>query len=298
MFPQTYPYSILSAGIGLIPVQYKDKRPDAKLLPKDDNGQPTWQPFKTQLPSQDDLARWFITPHNYGVVTGWRGLLVLDFDDSNEYARWRMWAVKRGGLANFAATSAFQVQSSRGVHVYLRCETPGANRKIGKIDVKFRGYVLGPGSIHPTGVEYKALKDAFILPLIATLSDVLPAEMLQHTELPQNINKPMQLTSDPWKAAMEPPVILGNGVVDKIKKLFRVEELFTNLKSTSRDSRWQMTNCPFHDDKHPSFWLDTQQQICGCHAGCTVKPLDVIGLYARLYGMTNGEAIRVLAKMV
>jgi hypothetical protein len=41
-------------------------------------------------------------------------------------------------------------------------------------------------------------------------------------------------------------------------------------------------------------WVDTGRQICGCYAGCTPKPLDVIDLYARMQGITTKEAIHEL----
>lgn len=285
----------LQAGIAVIPVQYRDKRPDHTQLPKGLDGKPTWEPYKTTLPSTQDLQRWFNHPANYGVVAGWLGLLILDFDDAGEYCQWRFWAGKTGGVARFAAENAFQVQSSRGVHVYLRSNTLGANRKVGKIDIKYRGYVLGPGSIHPSGQTYRALKSALVLPLINTLSDVLPGEILTQA-VPDNVKTPISTTlGDPWTSAMHSTSILSNGVVEKIKKTLRIEDLFTQSQPTSSDGRWLITRCPLHDDHKPSFWIDTEHQICGCFSGCTPKPLDVIGLYARMYGLSNTEAIRVLA---
>lgn len=291
-----YPYEFLKAGIGIIPVQYRDKAPDHTQLPKVD-GHATWEPFKTQLPTAADLNKWFSAPRNYGVVAGWMNLMILDFDDAGEYTRWRLWASKT--TARFAAENAFQVQTSRGVHVYLRCEIPGANRKVGKIDVKFKGYVLGPGSIHPSGAEYRALKSVLFFPVISHLSDILPAELLETSNLPSQVKTaPLVISNDPWQSAMESSRPAGIGAVEKIKKAMRIEDFFSELHPTSRDGRWQITCCPFHDDKHPSFWVDTEQQICGCFAGCTPKPLDVIGLHSKLYGLSNGEAIRLLAKSV
>jgi hypothetical protein len=285
----------LRSGIAIIPVRYKDKRPDAKLLPAGPDGSPTWEPYKTTLPSEADLQHWFARPENYGVVTGWKGLLVLDFDDASEYSKWRLWASKRGGIARLVAETAFQVQTSRGVHVYVRSTTPGANRKLGKIDIKYRGYVLGPGSIHPTGIEYRALKDALIFPLIENLSDILPAELLvQPTTV---ATQPVTvLSSDPWQSAMNVAPQVKAGAVEKIKQSLRIQDFFSDLRPTSRDGRWFMTICPFHDDHHPSFWIDTQQQICGCHKHCIDKPLDAINLFARLHGLDNSEAIRILVQ--
>jgi hypothetical protein len=287
----------LNTGIAVIPIKYKDKRPDAQLLPKDADGHPTWEPYKKQLPTEQDLTHWFATPHNYGVVAGWLNLMMLDFDDANEYSRWRIWAYKQQKSKEIAET-AFQVQTSRGVHVYLRCETAGQNRKIGKIDIKFRGYVLGPGSIHPTGVEYLALKQAIILPKILTLSEVLPAELLVQDTPTPNIQQPVQqnITDDPWVAAWQAQPAAGKGVVAKIKKTLEIQQFFTKTRKSG--GSYLVTHCPFHDDKNPSFWIDTQKQICGCFSGCTSKAMDVIDLYARLYGLSNNEAIRMLERMV
>ena len=43
-------------------------------------------------------------------------------------------------------------------------------------------------------------------------------------------------------------------------------------------------------------WVDTARGICGCYAGCTPKPFDVIDLYARLHGLDNRDAIKQLAR--
>ena len=157
----------LNQGIGVIPVTYRDKRPDARLLPKSVDGTPTWEPYKHQLPSPEAVTAWLQAgSHNYGVVAGWQGLTILDFDDASEYTSWLLWVSKVGGKARFVATNAFRVQTARGVHVYVRISAPGANQKFGKVDVKRNGYVLGPGSIHPSGAEYTALQSALIFPVI------------------------------------------------------------------------------------------------------------------------------------
>jgi DNA primase len=51
---------------------------------------------------------------------------------------------------------------------------------------------------------------------------------------------------------------------------------------------------PTHDDSDPSFWVDTRTGLCGCFGNCELnkKSTDVIGLYAKINGITYGEAIR------
>jgi len=62
------------------------------------------------------------------------------------------------------------------------------------------------------------------------------------------------------------------------------------VEDSGPPKRFVPAHCPFHDDKEPSFWIDTDRNLWGCHA-CGVRG-DVINLYARLKGLTNTEAIR------
>lgn len=275
----------LRAGIGIIPIKLRDKLPAMELLPIDVHGGRTWEPFKTQLPSLDDLRRWFARPHNYGVLAGWQNLVVLDFDDMTEYITWQLWATKSGGMAAYVAQSAYRVASSRGMHVYIRLPHREKNRKAGKIDIKGNGYVLGPGSIHPTGIEYRAMRDSLNFPIVDALSDVLPAALLI----------PSQASTSPvnaWQPAPARPAP-GSSLVGKVKASYDIETMFPGARSTGKG--WLLDLCPFHDDRHPSFWINTRRQICGCFAGCTPKPLDVINLYGRLHGLSNREAIFALS---
>jgi hypothetical protein len=271
-------------GIAVIPVRYKDKRPSV-----------AWEKYKTELPTRDDLASWFSRPTNYGVMCGWQSLIVLDFDDLAEYQQWVHWC-----RVNKIRINTLQVLSSRGVHVYLRQANAGRNKKVGKIDIKTTGYVLGPGSIHPSGAEYRAIRDTMMFPLIQTLSDVLPAHLLtQYTEHTPGVVVPQVQTSavsDPWQV-VNTPGVPSRSLVEKIKATYHVEDFFGDKQSTG-GSRWYLTRCPLHEDSSPSMWIDVAHQLVGCFAGCTPKPLDVINLYARLHGLSNELAIFEMSKSV
>ena len=52
----------------------------------------------------------------------------------------------------------------------------------------------------------------------------------------------------------------------------------------------------FHDDTHPSFWIDRQHQVCGCFTCNFAKPMDVVNFIGRLYGLSNLEAIHYLVR--
>ncbi len=290
----------LQQGIGIIPVRFKHKEPNAFMLPVID-GKPTWEPFKKSLPSPELLGAWFDNgSHNYGIVAGWQDLVIVDFDDMQEYTRWLMWATRAGGIARFVAEVAYKVQTARGVHVYVRIPGGGSNRKAGKVDIKFRGYVLGPGSIHPTGAQYTAITEAMVFPEVARLADILPAHLLAEAKFDGAIRTPVHMApkavevSDPWLAAWDATQTPQTGLVKKIKETMRIESFFTDLTQTK--GGYYVTRCPFHDDRHPSFWVNTERQHCNCWSCSFPKSMDVIDLYARLYGVSNTDAIRALGQ--
>ena len=285
----------LKQGIAVIPIQYRDKRPELKH----------WQPYQVALPTEDNLKQWFLGLHNMAVITGWQGLVVIDFDDLAVYSTWRLWATRMGSYTAYVADHTYQVKTGRGLHLYVKLPHAEQNRKLKGIDIKAAGgYVLAPPSVHPSGAKYQAiLPDAPILPITA-LSDVLPADFLQqNTELPDGVIAPQRVqlpnnacSDDPWERA-ERADQASDSLVARIRDTFRVEQFFPQAIQSSADGRWMKTCCPFHDDRHPSFWIDTRRQICSCWR-CTPKPLDVINLYGRLMGLSNLEAIAALKKQL
>lgn len=274
-------------GIATIPIRFRDKRPELK----------SWQEFQKRLPTDIELSKWFSGPfHNLGIVVGWRNLVVIDFDNDTEYARWQLWIARRPIYRWIRQT--LHVKTARGVHVYVTTSQPAQNAKLPGIDVKaVGGYVLAPPSVHPSGVEYTVLSGS--LPVwVEALSDVLPAELLVvHTQLPERqfqIASSIVVSDDPWERASQ-PFEPDHDLIEQIKQRYRIEQFFPRL--IHKKDRWHMTNCPFHDDRSPSMWVDTQRQICGCFAGCTQRPYDVIDLYARLHNLTIQDAIRVMARL-
>ena len=285
----------LKQGIAVIPILYRDKRPELKH----------WQPYQVALPTEDNLKQWFLGLHNMAAITGWQGLVVIDFDDLAVYSTWRLWATRMGSYTAYVADHTYQVKTGRGLHLYVKLPHTEQNRKLKGIDIKAAGgYVLAPPSVHPSGARYQAiLPDAPILPIEA-LSDVLPADFLQqNTELPDGVIAPQRVqlpnhacSDDPWERA-ERADQASDSLVARIRDTFRVEQFFPQAIQSSADGRWMKTCCPFHDDRHPSFWIDTRRQICSCWR-CTPKPLDVINLYGRLMGLSNLEAIAALKKQL
>ena len=141
-----------------------------------------WRREATNDP--DVVRRWFSAgPRNVGVACGPSGLLVIDED-------------RPGALADYAAEigqaipPTLTVTTGRGQHYYFRApEGVTLGNAVGDlrgrgIDVRGDGgYVVGPGSLHETGVLYLPVDpDAPILPAPAWLVEALtpkpPAERL------------------------------------------------------------------------------------------------------------------------
>ena len=291
-----------SNGISTIPIQFRDKKPISRLLP---DGK--WESYKTTLPTDTELTRWFSSSlRNIGLVVGWQHLLVVDFDNLDSYKKWLLWCARKGGIAEEVSSRSYLVYTSRGVHVYVYTSNTELNRKLPGIDIKAQGgYVLIPPSIHPSGVVYSSPNEKAPIMRINELSDIIPGELLldetNNTEYQNsalgNVLKSVSRSrvDDPWASAVDVPDPTID-LIQQIRSRHSVVDYFPDARKTSRDGRWLRAKCPFHDDKNPSFWIDTVRGLCGCFGGCTPKALDVINLHARLHGVSLKEAVRDLVK--
>lgn len=284
-------------GISTIPVIYKSKKPEI-----------VWTPYKDHLTTEQEIYTWFGSElHNLGVVAGQNHinpnlhLVIIDFDNAPEFAGWSVWATKKRGWTSYVARSTKRVYTARGVHIYVWLRNTELNRKLPGIDVQsVNKYVLAPPSIHPSGKPYINGNGSMIA-VINTLSEILPAKLLLSNppdiakQIVENVIPTAPAYTDVWEEAAAPQVTTG--LLAAIKNTFRVQDFFPDAHRSSADGRWMLAKCPFHDDHSPSFWLDTEQQLCGCHT-CGGRPLDVIDLYSRLNGINNLEAIGELRERI
>jgi len=296
MTPLQVAQTFLSMGIAKIPIHYRGKTPVID-----------WTLYQTQLPLDTELKQWFPgMMHNIGIIAGWQQLAIIDFDNFVEYGKWVAWMTKKGGYSATLVNIAYQVRTARGLHVYIRLPD-ATNMKIkdangaSLIDVQaVNKYVLGAGSVHPSGAIYTALKSGYIFPLVKTLSDVLPASLLTVQQLPDFVRPPftpqqiLSTTDDLWSVIDHP--VMDASAVEAAKVQHRVEDFFPNKEKSSANGRFYKARCPFHDDTSPSFWIDTHNQICNCYVCNFHKPLDVINLVGRLYGLNNTEALFYLLR--
>jgi hypothetical protein len=265
----------LKSGIAVIPVLPGTKKPFVR-----------WRRYEKQLPTERDLVRWFAPGRamNAAVICGWQGLTVLDFDDMQRYVVWLAWAVATGGTARAAAQDTYRVRTSRGIHVYLLVDDCPRCGHFQWGDIKGRGgYVLIPPSVHPSGAVYTAVDDVAPMLRVTVLAEVIPDAPAPPLlpPLPLTAVTPM---SSLWPATR----------AEEVKAAVPILSFFPDARPTGGGGRWLMAHCPWHDDKHESLWIDTEKGICKCYAGCTLKPLDVIGVHARLQGISDRQALREL----
>lgn len=132
---------LIARGFSVIPAG-RDKKPLIQ-----------WGEYQTRRASEDEVRSWDANgAHNIGIVTGSiSGLAVIDAD-SREVVTWCE--------ANLPLTPA--VETARGRHYYFKFR-PGLKNSVAvnglKLDIRGEGgYVIGPGSVHETGVIYSWLE--------------------------------------------------------------------------------------------------------------------------------------------
>ena len=285
----------VNMGISVIPVGYRSKQPKVK-----------WLAYTEQLPTQAELDNWFASDlTNIGIITGWRNLCIIDFDDMDVFMDWYSWATAKGGKAKDVALYSRMHRSARGVHIYILSENT-ENMKLPKIDIlAHRKYALLPPSIHPSGTAYTVYRDVLPMP-VHSLYDILPKKLLDTAYAAKTASSSHILSKqddidisgtvdfDPWKlAGKDTP---SESLVAQIKKQIHITDILSGHSFEKSTNGWLMTRCPLHDDRNPSMWINEKNTLCGCNAGCTPLPLDVINLYARMKGIDNIRAIHELAE--
>jgi hypothetical protein len=166
--------SYLAGGVSLVPCSPRTKRPDVDLLPKDEEGKPTWKPYQNQRATAATVKRWFARGCQSVAAIGGKvsgGLLIIDFDVARFYEAWK---VQVGSLADGLPVQRTGREGG-GYQVWFRCDDPGKNVKLAwvadeteetgrKCSVETRGeggYAVMPGSLHPSGRRYEAINSDF-----------------------------------------------------------------------------------------------------------------------------------------
>jgi hypothetical protein len=151
MTSSTVAQKYINAGLSVIPITYKGKRPAIR----------SWERYQENVPATIEILKWFKGKKNLAIIGGSvsKGLLIIDFDHDADriYGEWRR-------KVGEAAAALPVVKTGKGYHVYLRCDNPGRNQKIARnsdhVYIETRGeggYVLAPPSVHPSGARYELI---------------------------------------------------------------------------------------------------------------------------------------------
>ncbi len=268
--PTSLEYAIqwVQNSISVIPCLQRSKTPALD----------SWREYQLRLPTYDEVGRWFARPgYNLAVITGWRGLVVIDFDDMSAIETWLH-------RTDHVAQMTYKVLTARGVHYYFYSAEPARRAKLGGVDVKAAGgYVLSPPSIHPCGHEYKGNTTMALIQRIPSVADILPG----YKEAIEAQRQPTA-ARDPFDDAMSDHEATGTTIAE-IKAKYSIASMLGIPQCGPR----VMTRCPFHNDQHASLAV-----YADGHAycfGCNQRFGDALDFYAKLHSLSIAEAMREMA---
>jgi DNA primase len=84
------------------------------------------------------------------------------------------------------------------------------------------------------------------------------------------------------------------GAIDEIKQKIDIAEVIGQYTSLKKAGRNLTALCPFHSEKHPSFFVYPEQQSWHCFGACNTGG-DVFAFIMKKEGLDFGEALRLLA---
>jgi len=153
-----------SSGIACIPILAGSKRPACP-----------WKRWQTEMPSIARLKAWFNSgKYGLAVITGWHGLVVVDWDD--EVAMWN-WLMSLCPLSRLFPVNTYRVRTRNGFHFYLFVNEQPRNWHGDGVEIKSSGACVNhPPSIHPSGHKYEA---------VGVPSDIRRIRNVEELRLPQ-----------------------------------------------------------------------------------------------------------------
>ena len=230
--------------------------------------------YQTRIGNTEEAAYWFRdskTKFNLAVIAT-ENKFIIDFDDWGVYCQWLKCVPEE------IATTYTEITPNDGAHVFLFGDAHNL-QPIAGVEIK-RAVLVAPSMVN--GKEYEIFHDGKIYDgnirsALFPLSQTLPA---------------LDPASAPFKLSLKN----SNSKIDFIKSKISILDLMSQYapKTILRGhGRYRTACCPFHQELEPSFWIDTQRGLFGCHA-CKVHG-DAINLYAQLTKQANETAIKDLA---
>lgn len=212
-----------------------------------------WQNTKNYAWDDAELVRWITTGGNYGILPR-GGICVIDIDDIS--------AAINLGFIEYFDTFTVRSGSGKGIHLYLMCE--GIAEKIPFYDEtdgnhigEFYGsgtnaYVVGPGSVHPSGNRYEVTKNKDLITVTPEQLDEYLFKKVKSsrfnekgTLIPENVKfSRSNLTS-----------LLG----------LRIEDLVMPINPVQHGDEWQGSH-PLHGSTTgKNFCVNPKKNVYYCH---------------------------------
>jgi len=257
--PLTIARRLTARGLVVIPVHRPGLLSDGKTPAI------AWKRFQSQRPTFDDLVHWFApAPMNLAIITGAiSGVVVVDVDGDDGLA----WANTQ------LPETPWRTATAKGVHLWYqhpaipipnRVRLPG-DRGALPVDVRGDGgFVIGPGSLHASGVWYRARGDW-----------TQPLETLPHFD-PAWL--PVVVTHGP-----QPPERVTRDEGRRSRKLPAAGMDSSPQDKTLERARRYLAAIPPPEIGHGS---DLQTYIAACHLvrGFALRPTDAVRLLAEWTG--------------
>ena len=135
----------LANGWKVLPVRAESKEPLTDLVRHG---------FLDATSDPVEIVQWFrkYPEMNLGIACEMSGLIVLDLDNRNMTRE--SWELGE----QLSVIETMQVETGDGLHIYFTTEAlSGVKAKLDLgIDIKYKGYVVAPPSIHSNGKRYEA----------------------------------------------------------------------------------------------------------------------------------------------